>query len=150
MDGSRFDSLTRSLAQAPSRRTLIRGALGAVAGALGFAGKAEARPPVNCPAGHLCNGECCAPGLEACCAGKCVEIPGQNSVPPQARVRTYPVVEKFRWVWIWMGDPAKADPGTIRKEFATNIERNAIHGSDGPETAAFEISYFFSQLELVG
>jgi nucleoside-diphosphate kinase len=47
-------------------------------------------------------------------------------------------------------DPAKADPGTIRKEFATNIERNAIHGSDGPDTAAFEIGYFFSQLELVG
>ncbi len=47
-------------------------------------------------------------------------------------------------------DPAKADAGTIRKEFATNIERNAIHGSDGPDTAAYEISYFFSQLELVG
>jgi len=46
-------------------------------------------------------------------------------------------------------DPAKADAGTIRKLFATNIERNAIHGSDAPETAAFEISYFFSQLEIV-
>ena len=46
-------------------------------------------------------------------------------------------------------DPAKADPGTIRKEFATNIERNAIHGSDGPETAAFEISYFFNRFEMV-
>src|SRR6266850_920280 len=46
-------------------------------------------------------------------------------------------------------DPAKADAGTIRKQFGTNIERNAIHGSDGPETAAFEISYFFSQLEIV-
>jgi nucleoside-diphosphate kinase len=58
-------------------------------------------------------------------------------------------IEKLRKV---MGatDPAKADPGTIRKEFATDIERNAIHGSDGPETAAFEIAYFFSQLELVG
>jgi nucleoside-diphosphate kinase len=58
-------------------------------------------------------------------------------------------IEKLRKV---MGatDPAKADPGTIRKEFATNIERNAIHGSDGPDTAAYEISYFFSQLELVG
>ena len=56
-------------------------------------------------------------------------------------------IEKLRKV---MGatDPAKADAGTIRKEFATNIERNAIHGSDGPDTAAFEISYFFSQLEL--
>lgn len=58
-------------------------------------------------------------------------------------------IEKLRKV---MGatDPAKADPGTIRKQFGTNIERNAIHGSDGPDTAAFEISYFFSQLELVG
>jgi nucleoside-diphosphate kinase len=57
-------------------------------------------------------------------------------------------IEKLRKV---MGatDPAKADAGTIRKQFGTNIERNAIHGSDGPETAAFEISYFFSQLEIV-
>jgi nucleoside-diphosphate kinase len=57
-------------------------------------------------------------------------------------------VEKLRKV---MGatDPAKADAGTIRKQFGTNIERNAIHGSDGPETATFEISYFFSQLEIV-
>ena len=46
-------------------------------------------------------------------------------------------------------DPAKADAGTIRKLFATNIERNAIHGSDGPETAAFEISYFFNRFEIV-
>ncbi len=46
-------------------------------------------------------------------------------------------------------DPAKADDGTIRKKFATNIERNAIHGSDAPETASFEISYFFGRLELV-
>ena len=46
-------------------------------------------------------------------------------------------------------DPRKADDGTIRKNFATNIERNAIHGSDAPETAAFEISYFFGRLEIV-
>ena len=46
-------------------------------------------------------------------------------------------------------DPAKADADTIRKKFGTNIERNAIHGSDGTDTAAFEISYFFSQLEIV-
>jgi len=57
-------------------------------------------------------------------------------------------VEKLRKV---MGatDPAKADAGTIRKLFASNIERNAIHGSDAPETAAAEIAYFFNQLELV-
>jgi len=46
-------------------------------------------------------------------------------------------------------DPAKADAGTIRKQFGTNIERNAIHGSDGPDTATFEIGYFFNQLEIV-
>jgi nucleoside-diphosphate kinase len=46
-------------------------------------------------------------------------------------------------------DPAKAAPGTIRKDFATTIERNAIHGSDAPETATFEIGYFFAGVELV-
>ncbi len=46
-------------------------------------------------------------------------------------------------------DPAKAAPGTIRKDYATSIERNAIHGSDAPETAAFEIGYFFAGVELV-
>jgi len=45
-------------------------------------------------------------------------------------------------------DPAKAAAGTIRKEFASSIEANAVHGSDAPETAAFEIGYFFSALEL--
>lgn len=46
-------------------------------------------------------------------------------------------------------DPAKADPDTVRRRFGTNIERNAIHGSDAPETAEVEIAYFFSQLEQV-
>ncbi len=46
-------------------------------------------------------------------------------------------------------NPANAEPGTIRKEFAKNIEENSAHGSDAPETAAFEIPYFFSALELV-
>lgn len=45
-------------------------------------------------------------------------------------------------------DPAKADPGTLRKEFAESIERNATHGSDAPETAAYEIGYFFAGIEL--
>jgi nucleoside-diphosphate kinase len=46
-------------------------------------------------------------------------------------------------------DPAKADPGTLRKEFAESIERNATHGSDAPETAAYEIGYFFAGIELI-
>ena len=46
-------------------------------------------------------------------------------------------------------DPAKADAGTLRKEFAQSIERNATHGSDASETAACEIGYFFSGVELI-
>jgi nucleoside-diphosphate kinase len=45
-------------------------------------------------------------------------------------------------------DPAKAADGTIRKLYAQNIEHNAIHGSDAPETAAYEIGYFFPGIEL--
>lgn len=45
-------------------------------------------------------------------------------------------------------DPAKAAPGTIRREFAETIEANSVHGSDSPETAAREIAYFFSGIEL--
>ena len=46
-------------------------------------------------------------------------------------------------------DPAKADAGTLRKDFGTSIERNATHGSDAPETAAFELGYFFRGMELI-
>jgi nucleoside-diphosphate kinase len=46
-------------------------------------------------------------------------------------------------------DPAKAAPGTIRRELGTSIQYNCTHGSDAPETAAFEIGYFFSGLELI-
>jgi nucleoside-diphosphate kinase len=46
-------------------------------------------------------------------------------------------------------DPAKADPGTLRKELAESIERNATHGSDAPDTAAYEIGYFFAGVDLV-
>jgi nucleoside-diphosphate kinase len=44
----------------------------------------------------------------------------------------------------------EAAKGTIRKEFATDIEKNVVHGSDAPETAAFEMAYFFNNLEMVG
>ena len=46
-------------------------------------------------------------------------------------------------------DPAKADAGTLRKEFAESIERNATHGSDAPDTAAYEIGYFFAGVDLI-
>ncbi len=47
-------------------------------------------------------------------------------------------------------DPAKASEGTIRKTYGESIERNCVHGSDAPETAAQEVAYFFSQVEIVG
>ncbi len=45
-------------------------------------------------------------------------------------------------------DPAKADPGTLRREFGESIEHNVTHGSDAPETAAFELGYFFPGIEF--
>ncbi|MDQ7831283.1 MAG: nucleoside-diphosphate kinase [Desulfovibrionaceae bacterium] len=47
-------------------------------------------------------------------------------------------------------NPANAEEGTIRKQYALDIEKNSVHGSDAPETAAFETAYFFSNLEIVG
>ena len=47
-------------------------------------------------------------------------------------------------------NPANAEEGTIRKCYALDIEKNSVHGSDAPETAAFETAYFFSKLEMVG
>ncbi len=57
------------------------------------------------------------------------------------------VIQRWREV---MGatDPRQAAPGTLRAEFAASIEANAVHGSDSPESAAFEIPYFFSSFEI--
>jgi len=65
------------------------------------------------------------------------------------------VLEKENAITAWrtlMGatNPANADPGTIRKEFAQSLEANSVHGSDAPETADYEIKYFFSAMELAG
>lgn len=45
--------------------------------------------------------------------GSCAAIPGQSRIPPEARVRSYPVVEKYGWIWVWTGDPARADASLI-------------------------------------
>ena len=52
-------------------------------------------------------------GLQFDTTGKCVKVPSQDLVPGNAKVRAYPVVEKNHWIWIWTGDPAKADPAKI-------------------------------------
>ena len=57
--------------------------------------------------------QCHYHGLRFATDGHCVHIPGQEHIPERAKVRTYPVAERYRWVWIWMGDPALADPDKI-------------------------------------
>jgi phenylpropionate dioxygenase-like ring-hydroxylating dioxygenase large terminal subunit len=57
--------------------------------------------------------QCGYHGLVIDGSGRCVHIPGQKLIPEAARVRSYPVVEKDQMVWVWLGDPAKADPAAI-------------------------------------
>ena len=56
---------------------------------------------------------CMYHGIKYDCSGKCVQIPGQDMIPPKLRVRSYPVVEKGHLIWIWMGNAAQADPALI-------------------------------------
>jgi phenylpropionate dioxygenase-like ring-hydroxylating dioxygenase large terminal subunit len=56
---------------------------------------------------------CMYHGLLFDATGRCVEIPSQEFIPPAARVRAFPVVERFKWIWVWMGDPRKADESMI-------------------------------------
>jgi phenylpropionate dioxygenase-like ring-hydroxylating dioxygenase large terminal subunit len=57
--------------------------------------------------------QCRYHGLRFGTDGRCVRIPGQDQIPQKARARTYPIVERYRWLWIWMGDPTMADPEKI-------------------------------------
>jgi vanillate O-demethylase monooxygenase subunit len=57
--------------------------------------------------------ECPYHGFRYDAAGDCVLIPGQSAIPPGARVKSYPAVERYHWIWVWMGDPALADPAKI-------------------------------------
>lgn len=71
---------------------------------------------------------CMYHGLKFNEGGVCVEVPGQERIPPGLQVRTFPVVERHKWVWIWMGDVAKADPALIPD----------THWLDDPEWASLE------------
>lgn len=64
-------------------------------------------------------------------------------------LRHHDAVEEFRRL-IGTTDPAKADPGTIRAEFGTDVRMNAVHGSDSPENAHREASFFFPAIEIFG
>jgi phenylpropionate dioxygenase-like ring-hydroxylating dioxygenase large terminal subunit len=67
--------------------------------------------------------ECGYHGLQFDTTGACIKVPSQDRIPPLARVRAYPIVEKNHWIWIWMGDAAKADPALIED----------FHWMDDPE-----------------
>src|SRR5882672_7378416 len=56
---------------------------------------------------------CMYHGIKYDGTGKCVQIPGQDMIPPKLKVRGYPVVERSHFIWVWMGDTAKADPALI-------------------------------------
>ncbi len=66
-------------------------------------------------------------GLEFGYDGQCVRVPGQSKVPPGAKIQSWPVVERYRWIWIWMGDPDKADPALIPD----------YHWNDDPDWCAY-------------
>ena len=57
--------------------------------------------------------QCHYHGLRFGTDGRCTRIPGQEQIPRCAKVKTYPVAERYHWIWIWMGDPALADPAKI-------------------------------------
>ena len=57
--------------------------------------------------------QCHYHGLRFGTDGRCTRIPGQEQIPRGAKVKTYPVAERYHWIWIWMGDPALADPAAI-------------------------------------
>ena len=72
--------------------------------------------------------QCGYHGMRFDASGECVHIPGQDTIPPKARVRVYPVHERYTFVWIWMGDPKRADPATIPD----------FHWMDDPQWAVAE------------
>ena len=72
--------------------------------------------------------QCGYHGLTFAPGGACVSVPGQTTIPPGARVRGYPAVERHRWIWIWPGDPARADPALIPDLFWNGGPEWAVTG----------------------
>ncbi len=80
--------------------------------------------------------QCGYHGLMFAADGACTKVPSQSRVPPDARVRSYPIVERHRWIWIWMGDPALADDTLIpdmywhdSPDWACLGDRFYVHGA---------------------
>src|SRR5438105_1520499 len=78
--------------------------------------------------------QCHYHGLRFDRTGACVRVPGQDMIPATARVKSYPVAERYKWLWIWMGDPALADPSKITD----------YHWLDDPDWGA-KTDYLYAQ-----
>ncbi len=83
--------------------------------------------------------ECAYHGLKFDCDGRCVYIPAQDQIPPRAKVAAYPLVERHGWTWIWMGDPALADPALVPDVHRLNDPAFAATGSTKHVKANYEL-----------
>jgi phenylpropionate dioxygenase-like ring-hydroxylating dioxygenase large terminal subunit len=83
--------------------------------------------------------QCGYHGLQYDCSGKCVHVPGQDRIPPTAQVRSFPVAERNNAIWIWMGDPALADPAQI----------HAIRKADDPNWTVIDGGYQHHQADYL-
>ena len=72
--------------------------------------------------------QCGYHGLEFNSLGQCVKIPGQDKIPPNAKVKSYPLVERWKWLWIWMGDPELADDSLIPNWWFDHPEWEIVKG----------------------
>ena len=84
--------------------------------------------------------QCGYHGLEFDATGACIAVPGQSAIPPGAAVKAYPVVERDRFIWIWMGDPAAADPDTIPDYHWNSDPDWAVVGGSGAVKCHYMLS----------
>src|SRR5262249_25965084 len=73
---------------------------------------------------------CMYHGLKFAPSGQCIEIPGQDMIPARACVRTYPVMVKHSWVWVWMGDAEKADEALVPPAIGFDDPNWSLRGSN--------------------
>lgn len=83
--------------------------------------------------------QCGYHGLTFAPDGRCVLIPSQSFVPPVARVRAYPAIERYGWVWLWMGDPARADRSAIPDFSLLESPRHAAVGKTNRVAADYRL-----------
>ncbi|VTU45168.1 aromatic ring-hydroxylating dioxygenase subunit alpha [Variovorax sp. PBL-E5] len=80
---------------------------------------------------------CMYHGLKFNPSGQCIEVPGQDRIPPKACVRSYPVAQAGAWIWVWMGDPARASEDLIPRGLIGPAQTDWIYGQDAMAYEAF-------------